>query len=517
MKLQNYSTQLIAFLTILLFVYACNPLQKLEPIKYIEFGSSFVAPPVVRVGQSIAFQTGEKTTGASNYLWNFGFKNKTSNEKNPVFAYDSIGNYNVTLSVQINKLNGKITNDTTRKITVIPVTDSVTLATAGKVFGSSNADELVTSVTRLNNGNYVVVGRENISDMWVGLVSPAGVLIDSLDNASFKLTNSLITPRDVLATKDGGFVIVGSVLAGAGDRDAFILKFDEQGELDWGDVSTNSSNDEYYSGTVEVTSNGNDILIVGLTTAESSRPVVVLHQFASKGKLIGGLPTGESDFLGNVVIQNEAAAICSSCRGEVLESVLVDNNQARFLVGGTSVDNPVVIEYVVNLTLPTLVANRAVSVLTNYSGTAKAVKQLTGGRYAVAGTLRIGNNETNLKAFVARLDQIGANITAWDNTFQVYSDDFIGIAEDSQNNIVVLGVNENPLSKKDISLTKFKRDGRGEMIKTILIGNSEDNTPTNFFRNSITNELVIIGSVPEPSTFLLKRKNIFFLKTTTEF
>ncbi|TAE69663.1 MAG: hypothetical protein EAZ85_12700 [Bacteroidetes bacterium] len=501
----------------ILMAYACNPLEKLETIKFIPFGSSFTAPNVARVGQNIDLQVGEKTTGASSFLWNFGYKNKISREKNPVFAYDSIGTYNLTLSVEMDKLNGKKSSDTTRKIIIIPVTDSVTLAQQGKVFGQTGVDELVLGVTRLNNGNYVAVGRENISDLWVGILNPTGVLIDSLDNASFKLTNSLITPRSIVNTNDGGFVIVGSILTGAGDRDAFILKFDQTGDLDWGDVSTNSSSDEYYTGVVEVNKNGKDILIVSLTTAESSRPVVILHQFSSSGKLIMNTPTGESDFLGNITITNEASAICSSCRGEVLEKVLVDNNQARFLVAGTSVDNPMITEFTINLTAPTLVATRSVSVLTEYSGVAKAVKFLTGGRYAVAGTLNLSNNQTNLKAFIAKLDQIGGNITSWDKTFQVYSDDFIALTEDAQNNILVLGVNENPLSKKDISLTKFKRDGRGELIKTILIGNNEDNVPTNFYRNPLTNDLLIIGTIPEPGTSLIRRKNISVIKTTTEF
>ncbi len=515
MKLQKYSLFIFIFITILI-VYACNPLQKLESVKFIPFSSSFQAPNVVRVGQNVDFKLGEKTTGASSFLWNFGYKNKSSNEATPIFAYDSIGNYNVTLSVDMNKLNGKKSSDTTRKIVVIPITDSVTFAN-GKVFGQQGVDEIVTNVAKLNNGNYVVVGRENISDLWVGLINPANTLIDSLDNSSFKITNSLITPRSVIATSDGGFVIVGSVLTGVGDRDAFILKFDQIGDLDWGDVSTNSSNDEYYSGVIEVTANGKNVLIVSLTTAESSRPVIVLHQFASSGKLISSVPTGESDFLGNITVANETSVLCSSCRGEVLEKVLVDSNQARFLVAGTSVDNPMVTEFTINLNTPTLTATRSVSVLSEYSGTAKAVKLLTGGRYAVAGTLSIGNNQTNLRAFIAKLDQIGGNITSWDRTFQVYSDDFIGLTEDSQNNIVVLGVNENPLSKKDISLTKFKRDGRGDLIKTILIGNKEDNISTNFFRNPLTNELIIVGSVPESSNSTIIRKNISVIRATTEF
>jgi PKD repeat protein len=496
----------IIFIIFIILIQSCRIVENLEPVPYIQFGSSFTAPPVVRVGEKVNFVPGKKTTGAKSFNWSFGFKGRTSQEQNPTFVYDSIGKYVVNLNVKMEKLQGVISSDTTREIIVIPPTDSV-LYEESKIFGEDDVDEFVTDMARLNDGRLVLVGRENLSDMWIVLLDANGNLIDSLDKSSFKISNSMITPRDVQPTKDGGFVVVGSILSRPGDNDAFIIKFDQQGNVMWSNLNTNSSKDEYYVGSVEYTINGEDRLVVGLTSGSR----IVLHQFTSVGRLIGGIPIGESNYLGEIDLD---APSCNSCKAEVMEAILVDNTQVRFIIGGRNVDNPMVMEYYANLLAPAVTFDRAITTLTNLSGVTQAVKGLTGGRYAIAGVLNRGNETVNT-AFVARIDQIGSNISAWDRTFKLFSDSFIGITEDSQNNIVVVGVNQNPLSGTDISLSKFKRDGRGNLMKTMLIGDSQENTPTNLFK--INNDLFIIGIHPEPSNFLVKRRDVFVLKTTTEF
>jgi hypothetical protein len=88
----------------------------------------------------------------------------------------------------------------------------------------------------------------------------------------------------VAAAKDGGFVLAGQTFSeGAGDRDAWILKTDARGELEWSATRGGTASDVAHS--VVVDHNGN-ILVIGYTTSFAETPDdPMLLKYTGDGKL----------------------------------------------------------------------------------------------------------------------------------------------------------------------------------------------------------------------------------------
>jgi len=88
----------------------------------------------------------------------------------------------------------------------------------------------------------------------------------------------------VAVAKDGGFVLAGQTFSeGAGDRDAWILKTDSDGELEWSTTHGGAASDVAHS--VVVDGDGN-ILVTGYTTSFADTPDdPMLLKFPGDGKL----------------------------------------------------------------------------------------------------------------------------------------------------------------------------------------------------------------------------------------
>ena len=153
-----------------------------------------------------------------------------------------------------------------------------------KSFGGSQTDE-ARSITRSNDGNYIIVGDTRSSDLdvsinsggadlWAIKISPIGELIWEKTFGG----NSFDVARSISKTQDGDFIISGSSRSIDGDltnnngqNDAWVIKIDGNGKLKWQKTIGGSEIDFAYDA-VEL--NDGTVIAVG---ESSSRDIDILE------------------------------------------------------------------------------------------------------------------------------------------------------------------------------------------------------------------------------------------------
>ncbi|WP_299900932.1 hypothetical protein [uncultured Aquimarina sp.] len=144
-----------------------------------------------------------------------------------------------------------------------------------KSFGGSNIDNGF-SITKANDGNYLIVGatkssdidvsaNKGVTDIWLVKISPSGDLISekTIGGSNFD------TAEKIINTTDGGYLIAGSsrsedgdVSENQGQIDGWIIKLDTNQDIVW-QISTGGSQFDYIYDVAEL-SNGS-IIAVGDT------------------------------------------------------------------------------------------------------------------------------------------------------------------------------------------------------------------------------------------------------------
>ncbi len=146
-----------------------------------------------------------------------------------------------------------------------------------KSFGGTQIDE-ARGVVESNDGNYVIVGDTrsedvNVSnsignaDLWLIKITPTGNLIweKTIGGLSFDVG------RSISKTQDGGFLLSGSsrssdfdVTTNKGQNDAWVLKVNNSGDIEWG-KTVGGSNIEFANSVTEL--NNKTIIAVGETSS----------------------------------------------------------------------------------------------------------------------------------------------------------------------------------------------------------------------------------------------------------
>ena len=149
-----------------------------------------------------------------------------------------------------------------------------------KSFGGTEVDE-ARAITKSNDGNYIIIGdtrsrdldvseNNGAADLWMIKISPAGNLIweKTFGGTSFD------SGRSISNTQDGGFVISGSSRSSDGDltinqgqNDAWVLKTNNQADLEW-QKTIGGSNIDFAFDVVEL-DNGT-IIVVGETGSSNA-------------------------------------------------------------------------------------------------------------------------------------------------------------------------------------------------------------------------------------------------------
>jgi hypothetical protein len=142
-------------------------------------------------------------------------------------------------------------------------------------------------VGRLANGEIVMTGRVQTENGgvagWVLRLSPKGEIIYQRPYA--RGADSVI--RRAVPTGDGGMIVVGDALpAGAGDKAAWVMKLDAEGEPVWQKYLTG----KYSFGVVDIirVSEGRiNVLLSGKPSNEGGRQFARIATFSSDGVLMG--------------------------------------------------------------------------------------------------------------------------------------------------------------------------------------------------------------------------------------
>ncbi len=146
-----------------------------------------------------------------------------------------------------------------------------------KSFGGSQIDE-ARAIINSDDGNFIIAGdtrssdndvsnNKGAADLWLIKISPNGDLIweKTIGGSSFDVA------RDIVISQNDGFIISGSsrssdndVAINKGQNDAWILKVDNNGNLQW-ERTVGGSNIDFAYGIAEL-SNGS-VIAVGDTTS----------------------------------------------------------------------------------------------------------------------------------------------------------------------------------------------------------------------------------------------------------
>jgi hypothetical protein len=155
---------------------------------------------------------------------------------------------------------------------VIKISDTGTLVWE-KSFGGSEIDE-AHAISKTADGNYLIVGdtrssdldisqNNGAADLWVMKITPDGTLLweKTLGGSSFDVG------RSISKTQDNGFLISGSsrstngnLTSNKGQNDAWVVKINSNGNLEWQKAIGGSEVDFFYD-VVEL--NDQTIVVVG--------------------------------------------------------------------------------------------------------------------------------------------------------------------------------------------------------------------------------------------------------------
>ncbi|WP_439152549.1 hypothetical protein [Winogradskyella sp.] len=147
-----------------------------------------------------------------------------------------------------------------------------------KSFGGDQIDE-ARAIVKSNDGNYVIAGdtrssdndissNNGAADLWLIKISPNGNLLweKTIGGSSFDVARALVK------TQDNGYLLAGSsrsndidVSENKGQNDAWVVKVDDNGSLEW-ERTIGGSNIDFAYGVAEL--NDESVVAVGDTTSD---------------------------------------------------------------------------------------------------------------------------------------------------------------------------------------------------------------------------------------------------------
>ncbi len=149
-----------------------------------------------------------------------------------------------------------------------------------KSFGGNQIDE-ARAIVESDDGNFIIAGdtrssdndistNNGAADLWLIKISPSGVLIweRTIGGSSFDVARAMVK------SQTGGFILSGSsrsndfdVDENKGQNDAWILKVDDNGNLEW-ETTVGGSNIDFSYGIAEL--NNGSIIAVGDTASNDA-------------------------------------------------------------------------------------------------------------------------------------------------------------------------------------------------------------------------------------------------------
>jgi PKD repeat protein len=445
---------------------------KLKEINFVDLETTLSpSEKIVQIGTPITFNQ-NATIVAKNFSWDFG-NNIKSNEKTPTHQYSEVGIYNVTLISTKEDQNQSVTKTT--NVQVLPKTYN---APTKLTYGTATDDETGYCMERLQDGSYLFVGVVNLSTLWIVKTNAMGVEI--WNKKINDITSFQLIPKDVKELSDDNIIIVGKYIynPARSDNDAFIVKLDKDGNLLKKYTKSTTLNDEY----VSVMELPNAIIAMGtsqdLSTMQNRARV---EFFDDNLNLTSDGNDGSAWQVNNVQLTPDGFFVAISELNLNTQDI-------------TEKYKPNIVHYTPSFGEPRKLNNF------NIFGQCWSILPLKNGDFLMTGeTLEKGKNiltgeqETKKHAFVSRIKRTGQTVwTAPVQTIKLFNEDFYGAIELQDGSLVAVGTHENPISKKDIIVTKFSPSG--QILKTILVGGMQNDEAIDVEIGLNQNSLLIFGT-----------------------
>jgi PKD repeat protein len=424
-------TQVVALSILIISLSAC---EKLEKNEFIPLRADFnTSQSLVQLGTPIAFNQ-TATQVADKFEWDFG-DNTTSTDENPSHTYAKIGRYQVKLTVT--KADGITKNTITKSVLVIPKAEN---AANFATFGDASSDESGLCFTR-EGDTFIIAGRKGLNTLLVVFAKFDLFNLQVLASIPFEfknVTQAKITPRDIKITLDEGFMIVGDFTYNQGDKDSFILKLDKSGREQWRVVNATARNEEYNT-IIDLRS----IYLIAGTTSDSGNSLnnnakIVVDFYDNNGVLQESLSDGNNWEVNDLEFTSDGFALA-----------VTEGSQPSLILYNSSFLEP-----------------RKTTL--NFNGKGLGVTSLNDGSYVMVGEITHKGDSTS--AFIAKFDAFG--VREWLKPLSYYHDSYFNVYENIDGSLVALGNHYNPISQKDVLISKYSSEG--QLLASRLIGSMQD-------------------------------------------
>lgn len=460
---------------IVLTLTSCEELM-LKEVPFIELDAQFSASQnLAQINDTILF-TQQSTTVAKQFSWDFG-DSTTSTEANPIHSYSEIGLYTVTLTST--KADGITADTISQQIRIIPKTTNVTNF---KTFGDADGGEVGRSIQEIMGDGFIIASRKNVSTIQLLKLDMNQTPTDTVEISGLAVGQGQVFVNDVVRAIDGGFVVVGNYnySPDGSDNDSFIVK-----------VKPNPSNGN------KLEEEWRQVI----STPLNERAVAV-SQLSGSFYVTSSVATTSSSFIQLDVFDNEGnftdnESIGTSWSGEQI----IQTRDGGSIIAANDADNPMLLRLDANF-------DQLWREVSTFDGRSWGVTETQDRGIVIVGSLIPSSEQPDsTNAFILKYNDSGTELL-WSDTLVLYDDIFYDVIELTDGSIVVVGINENPISGQDILLCKYSSEGERQIVK--LIGGPQDDGAYRII-SSMDDRIYLIGFT-ESFGNGNGRKDIYFLE-----
>ena len=216
----------------------------------------------INEGELLAFSVSASDSDGDNLIYSVSDLPIGATFENQSFSwtptYEQAGEYDVMFKVS----DGDVESSIIVKIVVVNVCE-----TWDKTYGG-NEEDFATSIQQTSDGGYIVAGSSQLISAGGWDWDPWILKLDSSGNLEWDKTfggSGNDIARSIQQTIDGEYIVAGSTSSkGAGEHDALVLKLDSNGDLLWDKTFGGSSPDVAVS--IQQTTDGGYIVLGGTSS-----------------------------------------------------------------------------------------------------------------------------------------------------------------------------------------------------------------------------------------------------------
>lgn len=370
---------------------------------------------IIQAGDTVNFTN--RSQVAASFVWDFG-DSTTSAVENPQRIFTDTGRYVVTLIGK--KRNNQTTDTLQTNIIVLP---NIQEAADTKIIGADGKDMQGQTMTYLEDGNLVLVGRQDLNELRITKTNDGNTSIWQTDINN--ISKGQVIAKNIKELSDNTIVIVGYYFDVTNSNNAFVLKLDQDGEVIWMN-KLNTIDNEIYQDFVEVEKGS--IIVLGSINQQQ----VQLDKYSDIGVLTSSKTFGET---------------------YLPESILVSKS-SEVIVSGSNLATSTPFLLKTSLEFKQEVFHNL-----DFSGKVLKTIQLADGAFVVVGSQTIDSSN---KGVIAKINATTFDIS-WKASPLAYSqasseESFVDIVVFG-NDLIVLGTHTNIITGTDVLICKYTGNG----------------------------------------------------------